>query len=174
MSEFGGLVSFPQAPTQRNSMSSVDGILDRGLTATPRQEDPRVPLGFVAASPVPTQLRPGHAHSYSLPANALPTLGDADAPVSYDANSLQRSTRINNRQRTVPRRFSQLPVGASEFGVVATALPREPPPLENALGLELGMEAAPALPMITAPTPRVQMAPFLRSWSNHSLDPAVR
>ncbi|KAJ7169698.1 hypothetical protein C8R46DRAFT_1089695 [Mycena filopes] len=71
------------------------------------------------------------------------------AEPAYDANAaLQRSTRVNNRQRTVPRRFSQLPTGASEFG--------------------LGLEAA--VPVghgqITAPTPRVGMTSFLRSFSH--------
>jgi hypothetical protein len=36
-------------------------------------------------------------------------------------------------------------------------------PVENALGLDLGMEAAPA-PRIMVPMPRVQMDQFLRSF----------
>ncbi|KAJ7107614.1 hypothetical protein C8R43DRAFT_199641 [Mycena crocata] len=163
MSEFGSLMNFPlQAPpaqAQRNSLSSQDGaLLDRGLVATPRQDSGQ-PLGFVQ----PT--RPGHAHSYSVPSNTLPLVESEDS--SYEVNSLQRSTRVNNRQRTVPRRFSQLPTGTPEFGI--NPMPTAPPPIENALGLELGAAAASPEPHnpITAPTPRVQMAPYIRSWSNN-------
>ncbi|KAF7339805.1 RING-type domain-containing protein [Mycena venus] len=172
MSDLGEIANFPliaQAPERRNSVSSQEEILDRELVATPRQDGARgTLLGFtaeVAQMPALAQ-RPAHAHSYSLPANALPTLGNGDAqPLSYDSNnSLQRVTRMNNRQRAAPRRFPQLPANTSEFGQAEV-----PPPMANALGLDLGMEAAPA-PMITAPTPRVQMGHFLRSWS---LDPAV-
>ncbi|KAF8213255.1 hypothetical protein K438DRAFT_1803669 [Mycena galopus ATCC 62051] len=145
----------PTQPSQRNSTASSEGILGHELVTTPRQDSMR-PLGF-AAGPAPAQ-RPAHTHSYSLPGNAVPTLEDV---VSYDPNSsLQRTTHVNNRQRTVPRRFSQLPA-ASEFGMVA---PAEQTPVENALGLDLGVDAH-APPLITAPTPRVQMGGFLRSWS---------
>ncbi|KAJ7139941.1 hypothetical protein C8R44DRAFT_868034 [Mycena epipterygia] len=159
MSEIGDLTSFPLiAPVEArmNSVGSLDEILDRGLMTTPRQ-DSRPPLGFTGAAPV----RPGHAHRYSLPGNTFPSLEGLD---THDANSLQRSTGVNNRQRTAPRRFSQLSTGTSEFGAVPAAMPQEPPPIENALGLELGMEAAPSH-TITAPTPRVQVAQFLRSFS---------
>ncbi|KAJ7655008.1 hypothetical protein DFH06DRAFT_1201333 [Mycena polygramma] len=161
MGEITGLATFPLVPSRRNSTSSTDPVLDRGLVTTPRPDDGRVPLGFVDAAP----MRPAHVHSYSLPSDSLPTLNNAETQAAYDASSLQRSTRVNNRQRTVPRRFSQLPTGASEFGVAeGHMLPVEPPPIENALGLELGREAAPT-PRITAPTPRVQMQHFIHTWS---------
>ncbi|KAJ6604469.1 hypothetical protein DFH09DRAFT_1122796 [Mycena vulgaris] len=162
MSEFGDIANFPMFPQgegRRNSTLS-DEILDRGMVATPRPEAP--PLGFLQAAPV----RPGHAHSYSL--------SSLEAPHLNEANSLPPANHVNNRQRTVPRRFSQLPVGASEFGVVPAAPPftmaTEPPPIQNALGLDLGAEATEPH-RITAPTPRVQTTHFMRSWE---LDSTVR
>ncbi|KAF7339628.1 RING-type domain-containing protein [Mycena sanguinolenta] len=167
MSDLGEIANFPlmgQGPAQRYSMASSSGVLDRQFVSTPTQDTaPTLPLGFTAAPPAPAQ-RPGPAHSYSLPGNALPTLEDV---VHHDPNStLQRATHTNNRQRTVPRRFSQVPA-TSEFGMV---IPNEQAPMDNALGLDLGMDARAGL-TITAPTPRVQMGHFIRSWS---LDPASR
>ncbi|KAJ6574925.1 hypothetical protein B0H19DRAFT_619302 [Mycena capillaripes] len=155
LSEIGDIANFPRAPA-----FPANEILERGLVATPRQE-------FDA--PPPEHARPGHVHSYSLPRNAFPILENADAAAAYDASSLQRATH-NNRQRTVPRRFSQLPTGVSEFGEAPLMMPAEPPPIQNALGIEFGVEAASGPPAITAPTPRVQLTHMMRSWS---LDPTV-
>jgi hypothetical protein len=147
-----GLANFTGA---RNSFALSEGIIDRELVGTPTQDTAHIPLGFTA--PAPAQ-RPVPAHSYSLPGNGVPTIEEAQP---YDPNSsLQRATRTNNRQRNVPRRFSQLPADASEFGMAIT--PGQTP-VENALGLDLGMEAAPA-PRIMVPMPRVQMDQFLRSF----------
>ncbi|KAJ7706376.1 hypothetical protein B0H17DRAFT_1326041 [Mycena rosella] len=150
MSEIGDLANFPLMPSgdaRRTSTSSLGEMLDRGLSSTPRPEDAR-PLGFREAAPV----RPGHVHS-----QPLSSLEMADATRAYDANSLQRANRTDRRSA----RFSQLPAGTpTEFGMAA-----EPPPIQNALGLDLGMAAAAEPLAITAPTPRVQTTHYLRSWS---------
>ncbi|KAJ7293399.1 hypothetical protein C8J57DRAFT_1210950 [Mycena rebaudengoi] len=187
MSELG-LNNFPlSAPGggARNSIGSLDEIRsnildDREQLTTPHADSPL--LGFAE----PSHLR--HAHRFSLPGNShLPSEPPA-VEVYNEGNSLHRSHRTNNRQRTVPRRFSTLPVGTSALSLPAHTVPapadvsefgafqqndaaefgmRAESPLENALGLDLGAldlgSATP--PTITAPTPRHQAATFMRNWS---------
>ncbi|KAF7320267.1 RING-type domain-containing protein [Mycena kentingensis (nom. inval.)] len=93
-----------------------------------------LPLGFT---------RPRHAHTNSLPAYTLPTVHE----------TYHYTSRLDG-QSAIPRQFSH--IASPEFGSSAPAT------TDNALGLELGLEQSQTT--ITAPTPRVQLAPYMQSW----------
>ncbi|KAK7064379.1 RING-type domain-containing protein [Favolaschia claudopus] len=172
MSDLGGLTNFPllaTIPAQPASVSSHQ-LSERSMTATPRQDHaPRTLLGFTGA-PAST------AASRNQPTHNQPGADNGNAPVSYDPNSYHPysyDTNMydpniydpNSRRRSAPRRVPQPSTDSSGRNTV------DPQSMDNALGLDLGVEAASTAPLITAPTPRVQMGHFLRSWSQ---DYAVR
>ncbi|KAJ7071206.1 hypothetical protein C8F01DRAFT_1109541 [Mycena amicta] len=135
----GDLLNFPNAGARGNYVTEEWPILDRGLVSTPRMDD-ELPLGFTRPTAEP---RAAHGHSYSVPGPAL-----AMVPETYT-----HSSHENNRSRAIPRPFSQRL--AAELGMAS--------PMENALGLELGLD--PYHTTINAPTPRVQLAPYFNSWN---------
>ncbi|KAF7306754.1 RING-type domain-containing protein [Mycena indigotica] len=93
---------------------------------------------------------PGADDTYPLGFTG-PTPQPRRAPSSLMNPTYHYSTTLE----TLPRSFSQQP--EEEFGLMSA-----PNSMDNALGLELGLE--PQEYTINAPTPRVQMGPFVNSW----------